>query len=185
MAAGPPAELDRAAPYFAYGSNLLTARLRARTPSARPLGVARLPDHRLAWHKIGDDESGKCDAAPEPGATVWGVLYVIDASDLPVLDRAEDLGRGYAAALVQVHLDGMPRAAWTYRACRCDAALRPFAWYKDLVLAGAREHGLPDATVHAMAAVSAVPDPDAARDAAARRLLPGGRKDGRKVPGCC
>ncbi|TNF88372.1 MAG: gamma-glutamylcyclotransferase, partial [Gammaproteobacteria bacterium] len=39
--------------YFAYGSNMSPARLQARVPSARPLGVYRLKGHRLSFHKRG------------------------------------------------------------------------------------------------------------------------------------
>ena len=39
----------------------------------------------------------------------------------------------------------LPHHAFTYHAnpARIDAALRPFDWYKDYVVRGAREHGLP------------------------------------------
>ena len=47
--------------YFAYGSNMSSVRLRARVNSAQPLGVARLPGHRLRWHMHSLDGSGKCD----------------------------------------------------------------------------------------------------------------------------
>ena len=81
--------------YFAYGSNLLTRRLRARVPSARPLGPALLKGHRLAWHKISRDGSGKCDITPDPGGTVWGVVFEIDPQKKCGLDRTEALGFGY------------------------------------------------------------------------------------------
>lgn len=38
---GPPEPTE----YFAYGSNMATARLRARMPSAQPIGIATLPGH--------------------------------------------------------------------------------------------------------------------------------------------
>ena len=50
--------------YFAYGSNLLTCRLRQRTPSARVVDRAILRQHELRWHKAATDGSGKCDAVP-------------------------------------------------------------------------------------------------------------------------
>ncbi|MDQ2928209.1 MAG: gamma-glutamylcyclotransferase, partial [Pseudomonadota bacterium] len=65
---------------FAYGSNMCSRRLRERTPSARALGVGRLPGHKLAWHMAGGDGSAKCDIV-ETGReedVVWGVLYEID-----------------------------------------------------------------------------------------------------------
>ena len=45
--------------YFAYGSNLSSPRLRARVPSARPEGVARLEGQRLALDKPGRDGTAR------------------------------------------------------------------------------------------------------------------------------
>lgn len=59
--------------YFAYGSNMSSARLRARVPSCRPIGIAFLPGHELRFHKRSKDGSGKCDAFQvEGGAGVVG-----------------------------------------------------------------------------------------------------------------
>lgn len=57
---------------FAYGSNMLTARLRERVSSARPVGTACLPGFSLRWHKVSVDRSGKCDVVEDatPGACV-------------------------------------------------------------------------------------------------------------------
>lgn len=99
--------------YFAYGSNMLLARLRERTPSARRVAVARLPGHVLRWHKAGQDGSGKCDvvAVADAAACVHGVLYEIARAEKPRLDRAESLGVGYDEMRVQV------QALATGRAC--------------------------------------------------------------------
>jgi gamma-glutamylcyclotransferase len=47
--------------YFAYGSNMLTERLKARVPSTRPISPAILSDYDLRFHKRSTDKSGKCD----------------------------------------------------------------------------------------------------------------------------
>ena len=52
-----------------------------------------------------------------------------------------------------------------------DATLAPFGWYRDLVVAGARENALPDRYISALAAVTAVADPDEGRARRHRRLL--------------
>jgi gamma-glutamylcyclotransferase len=44
---------------FAYGSNMLTRRLRERAPSARTVGTGVLHGHTLRWHKVGQDSSGQ------------------------------------------------------------------------------------------------------------------------------
>ncbi|MFU8878007.1 MAG: gamma-glutamylcyclotransferase family protein, partial [Wenzhouxiangellaceae bacterium] len=79
--------------YFAYGSNLLPARLAARTPSARIIGPAVLTGNRLAWHKHGVDDSGKCDIVKTGTLAdrVFGAVYEIEVDDWNALDRAEEL----------------------------------------------------------------------------------------------
>ena len=138
---------DDAYTYFAYGSNMSSLRLRLRTPSARALGIGRLPGHALRWHKLGRDGSGKCDIAEsgEQVGGVWGVLYRIALAEKPILDRIEGLGIGYEEEEVRVETEDGPVAALTYKAKpgRIDAQLRPLADYKRHVLLGAREHGLP------------------------------------------
>lgn len=173
-----PEDTRNAVKIFAYGSNMCTARLRARVPSARPLGVAALAGHILRFHKRGwRDGSGKGDAcrSPEPGARVWGVVFGIDPAGKADLDRAEGLGRGYDDVEVRVTTpEGVEHTAWMYQAA--PAAIEPdaipFRWYRDLVLAGAREHGLPhDYVRDHIACHPARPDPDADRARRHRTLV--------------
>jgi gamma-glutamylcyclotransferase (GGCT)/AIG2-like uncharacterized protein YtfP len=150
--------------YFAYGSNMLRNRLRERVPSAEPIGVARLTGHRLAWHKVSTDGSGKCDIVPgSPGDEVWGVLFEIDPEHKADLDRIEGVGEGYESVRVVLDMDGTPLEAETYRAIAVDSELRPYGWYKALVVAGARENGLTEAYVQTLDGVPAVRDTDAER----------------------
>jgi gamma-glutamylcyclotransferase (GGCT)/AIG2-like uncharacterized protein YtfP len=158
---------------FAYGSNMLQARLQARTPSARPLGCALLRGYRLHWHKVGQDGSGKCSivATGHAGDEVHGVVYAIARAEKPLLDAVEGLGQGYDEQLLTVeHADG-PLQAWAYVATDIDPGLRPYCWYHALVLAGALERGLPADYVATIAAVSVMPDPDAQRVARNRSLI--------------
>jgi len=156
---------------FSYGSNMATRRLRARTPSARAVGVAELAAHELRWHKRGRDGSGKCDVVPA-AATVWGVVFEIALAEKPLLDAAEGLHAGYAEREVGLVVAGRgPVRARLYHATDVDSSLLPYDWYKALVVAGAREHGLPQPYVRALDAVAARPDPDARRAAVHRSLL--------------
>lgn len=141
-----PVDRARTYRYFAYGSNMSTVRLRGRTPSACALGIGRLTHHALCWHKIGRDGSGKCDAAPaDADDVVWGVLFAVPWSEKPALDAAEGLGTGYFEKEVRVVTGDGECRALTYQANpeRTDPGLRPREWYKDYVVSGAREHGLP------------------------------------------
>jgi hypothetical protein len=162
--------------YFAYGSNMATARLRARMPSAEPIGVAALPGHVLRFHKRSKDGSGKCDAFETGGDedVVFGVLFKFDPAERPALDQAEAAGKGYDPVTVTViNKKGNRRKVLTYRASpeHIDDRLKPYGWYMDHVLAGAAEHGLPETYVETrFHNVEAVEDLNRERDAKERQL---------------
>ena len=139
-------------------------RLRNRTPSARFVGVARLPRHVRRWHKKGRDGSGKCDVVytGDPSDAVWGVLFAIEDSEKPALDRDEDLGIGYLTKTVRVLASNGALCAFTYHAKpgQTDPALRPTAWYKAHVARGAREHSLPAEVLREIDQVDVRPNGD-------------------------
>ena len=164
---------------FAYGSNLHPARLRARVPSAEFLVRARLGGYELRFHKRGLDGSGKADAflTGTPEHVVWGMLFTLDRVDKPRLDRVEDLGGSYRQVEVRVEaVDGGFHSAFAYVAlpAAIEEGLPPYRWYKELVVAGAREHGFPAGYIHRLERLPARTDPDPARARRHRRLL-GGR----------
>ena len=132
--------------YFGFGSNMSTERLQARVPSARARGKGRLLHHTLRWHKLGRDGSGKCDIVPtDAPSVVWGVLFDVAWAEKPALDAAEGLGVGYFEKEVRIVTEDGECIALTYYANpdRLDSTIRPLDWYKDYVVRGAREHGLP------------------------------------------
>jgi cation transport regulator ChaC len=150
--------------YFAYGSNMLSARLLARTASARPLGPALLPGWTLRFHKAGDDGSGKCDIlALGPGYVVAGVVYRLDAVELARLDRVE--GPGYRRRRVRVDQSGRRIDCEAYLATRIDPQLRPYDWYRQLVIAGLREHRIGAPVLQLVESTPDRPDPQPDRPA--------------------
>ena len=162
--------------YFAYGSNMLTARLRERVHSATAVGIGQLPGHALHWDKRSTrDGSGKCAAevTGQQDDVVWGVVFELDPEDKPVLDKAEGLGAGYMEKTVNVLTEVGPLTAVTYYATNKDASLRPYHWYKALVIAGAREHGLPANYRSRLELVGTVSDPDSLRARRHGELLAG------------
>lgn len=162
--------------YFAYGSNMLTSRLRARTPSARVVTVATLAHHELRWHKVSRDGSGKCDIVPDPTRThsVLGVVFEIPIIEKPELDRAEGLGMGYDERQMEVHAACGPLLPSTYQATHIDRLALPYSWYKALVIAGAREHRFPDLYIRALETARTKGDQDRDREAANLLLANGG-----------
>ena len=75
--------------YFAYGSNMSSARLRDRIPDAQSIGRAHWPGMRLAFNKVGVDGSGKANLVADPGSVAWGVLFKIPGDAWAILDAFE------------------------------------------------------------------------------------------------
>lgn len=148
---------------FAYGSNMLTRRLQARTPSARPESTGFVAGYSLTFEKVSREKSGrrsgKADmkATGQPADRVFGVLFSIAKVEEPKLDEAE--GPGYRKSDVDVQTEQGPRRAVAYVAIDTDAALHPYHWYKALVIAGAVEHGLPQDYIDWLWTIESRPDP--------------------------
>jgi gamma-glutamylcyclotransferase (GGCT)/AIG2-like uncharacterized protein YtfP len=143
--------------YFAYGSNLCVGRLRERVPSAACVGRARLPGRRLVTDKLGRDGSGKANLREDASATVWGVLYRIQSAHWAELDACEG---GYSRVSLEVVTEAGARLlAQTYVSETLTADPVPYAWYKRLVIEGARAHGLPADYVATLEAWPEKPDP--------------------------
>ena len=152
--------------YFSYGSNMSIRRLRARVPSAKFVAVATLATHKLEFHKAGNDGSGKCDAAATGSAhhSVIGVVFYINRSEKPVLDRKEGLGYGYEEKIVAVtSTEGATMEAATYYATHIDSTLKPYHWYKEHVMTGARENGFPGLYLSTISNIDSIADPDPQR----------------------
>jgi cation transport regulator ChaC len=160
--------------YFAYGSNMLSRRLQERTPSATAIGIGFVEGRRLAFHKVSKDGSGKCDieSTGTQSDRAFGVLFSVASAEKRDLDRAEGLGNGYKEENITVHRsDGTTVDAITYVATAIEPALRPYDWYKALVVAGAIEHSLPPAYVEWIRTFHSQPDPNVERRAKNERLL--------------
>jgi len=157
--------------YFAYGSNMRSAWLRARVPNAAVHRRAELRDYELRFRKRSSDGSSKCDVVPADGRVVHGVVFEIPLDEKPTLDAAEGLGRGYQEIRCTVTTpEGVSIEAFMYvaEANAIDEDLLPYSWYKRIVLAGAREHGLPAAFVATLEQMECRDDPE---DERAQRAL--------------
>lgn len=81
--------------YFACGSNMDWDQMRERCPSARFVGVAKLPEHKLAFSRRSKKRGcGVADAVADQGSSVWGVVYEVDDRDVGQLDAAEGYSPG-------------------------------------------------------------------------------------------
>src|SRR5579871_848199 len=96
--------------YFAYGSNMCRAPMRARCPSAREVGVATLAGHRFLV-----TADGYASIAPEPGGLVHGLLWRLAPRDLAVLNAYESLDSGlYRSVTLPVRVGARQVPAMVY-----------------------------------------------------------------------
>ncbi len=131
--------------YFAYGSNMDEAAMRARCPKSKPIGRGRLARHRFALMA-----DGYATVVRDPASEAHGVLYDLALSDMPALDRYEEVSRGVYSKAMQPVLrpDGRPVRALVYIGAAPPAAgqaKKPD--YMKGVIAAARSAGLPAAYV--------------------------------------
>jgi len=133
---------------------------------AKFVAVAILLGHRLRFHKVSSDGSGKCDAELTDDLVdrVIGVVFEISGGEKPDLNRTEGLRHGYVEKEVEiVTASGETTHAMMYFATRIDPSKKPYHWYKRHVLAGAWGNNLPAEYVAQIESVDAVDDPDKAR----------------------
>ena len=152
--------------YFAYGSNMSSRRLLARTASARIHSIATLHEHELKFHKVSLDGSGKCDVVPcaQKQSQVHGVVYQIASSDITRLDTYEGLGKGYDKKFLTVtSQSNQALQVMLYSAIHTDPLMQPYHWYKQHVLIGAKENNLPRPYIQHIEQIESITDLDTNR----------------------
>lgn len=149
-------------------------RLQERAPSAEKIGVFTLKEHQLCFHKISNkDGSGKCDAFETNNIenVVIGALFEINKNEKGALDKAEGLGYGYDEKIVKVQNEsGEVFEALTYYATHIDSSLKPYSWYLNHVVIGAKETNVPTQYLAVIELIHAIEDPDKKRDAQQRAM---------------
>ncbi|WP_020175802.1 gamma-glutamylcyclotransferase family protein [Methyloferula stellata] len=144
--------------YFAYGSNMDTEAMRALCPKSRALGLARLAKHRIFVM-----EEGYASVRAEASAIVHGVLYDLALSDVPALDRYEEVSRGLYRKVTQpvLRTGAAPVRALIYvGGSRMEAVPRPDYW--PAILKAARDWALPQAYVSQLETLGGIPSVEAA-----------------------
>ncbi len=147
--------------YAAYGSNLHPLRLSLRLPKSRFAGAAIVAGTRLCFHKRSKDRSGKCNIV-SGNDSVHLAIYELNGQEKAELDQIEGAGMGYSVEKIEVPGFG---ECFTYVATASfiDDDLRPYSWYKELVLAGCEALRLPIDYITMIRGIAAIEDPDQAR----------------------
>ncbi len=136
--------------YFAFGSNMAReVFLRRRTMRCERGEPAVLEGHRLAFTEPGlvfGVEPSFANIEPAPGHTVHGVLWQIPDDDFARLLTTESPNYQATAVSVSGTRSGTV-PAMTLRSRRRQLEKAPSRRYLGLLVAGAREHGLPPSYV--------------------------------------
>jgi len=161
--------------YLAYGSNLHPLRLLERVPSAAFLFSFELEQYRLLFEKKGQDDSGKCNIrfTGRPDDKVHAAMYQLEAQHKPLLDAFEGLGEGYVEQAMQLEHQSQSYACFSYIAQPeyIETDLKPYHWYKSLVLLGAQYLEFPEDYIADIELVDSRQDFDALRQEEHKQLL--------------
>ena len=134
---------------FCYGSNMNTERITERCSSSRFISRAKVNGYKLLFNKRSKDKSGKANLIyTGDKSLVWGVIFDISEDQKPILDKAEGLGKGYDEyKLIVINDLGEEIECVCYIATDekyLDNNLKPYDWYKEYCLIGAKQHNLPE-----------------------------------------
>ncbi|MEH6471615.1 MAG: hypothetical protein V7752_10205 [Halopseudomonas sp.] len=157
--------------YLAYGSNLHPYRLQQRIASSKLIARIEIPNHRICFHKRGQDGSGKCDLVNgEYNDRCFGALYQMARSDIGELDLIE---AGYQRNNIQLELAGKQCSGFTYQALPelIDDRLQPFDWYHELISLGADHLQINANHRDSLQQCTPLSDPESKRAEQQRRLL--------------
>lgn len=132
--------------YFGYGSNMSSAMMQEWCPNHRLIGKAELVDWKLAFTRLSQRwGAGVADIVEVKNSVVWGGLYEISESDLNALDKKEGNGKNYQRIECDAVADRQSYHAFSYVVIdKASNAIPTSIAYRDTILQGARELGLPD-----------------------------------------
>ena len=136
-----------------------------RAPSAELVCVTKHPNHALTFHKRSNDGSSKCNMFNSESDLIYGAIYKLNPEHKDELDRFEGKGYGCIDNLITLEHKDDEYTCFTYLAQQSHIAsdLKPYHWYKKLVILGAQYLQFPDSYIASIEAVESIEDPDATR----------------------
>ena len=129
--------------------------------------IGKLSKHRLSFHKKSDDRSSKCNLfhTGSESDLIYGAIYEIHPEHKSVLDRFEGEGFGYTNNQIKIQHQDQEHDCFTYIAQQSHITddLRPYHWYKELVVLGARHLQFPESYILSIESVVSMEDPNEQR----------------------
>lgn len=140
-------QCDSSSVYFAYGTLLDQTEMTRFCPSAKSLGIFRLPGYRLSFAYCKKNRpDGGCDLVSAPENLMFGVLYEMPPSELSNLSKLSGHGDGLWTDMQITLLDENDREvpAKTYIIPTPSGDFSPVADYVAPILKGLDQPGIPE-----------------------------------------
>lgn len=159
---------------FAYAGNMDVEKFSKSVPSAKKIGIGKLPGYSFIFNTTADDESSKANVVPsfEADAAVWGVLIDIADSEKDLFFNPDPATNDLALENVNVLDENdniYPAVVFVAKPHAINTHLLPYDWYQEKLLKLATDAGLPDHYITQIALMTTKPDPDEQRAARRRK----------------
>nr|XP_039270052.1 gamma-glutamylcyclotransferase-like [Styela clava] len=143
--------------YFGYASNLADYKVGLECKSCRLESIARLDGFTLSFGEYCPDWcGGSATLRKEAGSEVWGAVWVIDNSEMDILDEQEHVTSGqYKAVIIEVvgKDDRIIQCRAYEQIDKQGEPSKPSPQYLAVILDGARKCGLPNGYIAKLEAV--------------------------------
>lgn len=159
---------------FAYAGNMDVEKFSKSVPSAKKLGIGKLPGYNFIFNLTAADESSKANVVQsfEPDAEVWGVLIGIAHNERDNFFNPDPNTNDLILETVNV-VDGddniYPAELFTAKPHAINTHLLPYDWYQQKILKLATDAGLPESYIAQIALMATKTDPDKQRAAKRRK----------------
>lgn len=153
---------------FSFAGNMDVDKFATIVPSAKKIGIARLPGYNFIFNRTDDDLSSKANIllSDDPNDSVWGVLTKLDEIEWPNFYNVGTYSIDFKLETVncidtdeKIHIARVfvaePHAVNTH--------LLPYDWYHKKVIHLAKNAGLPEGYISKISMMPFKVDPDEER----------------------
>lgn len=160
---------------FAYAGNMDVDVFVKSVPSAKKIGIGKLPGYEFVFNTTADDESSKANVVPsfEADAEVWGVLIDIADDEKDLFFNPDPATNDLTLESVNVLDENdniYPALVFIAKPHAVNIHLLPYDWYQQKIVKLAKEVGLPESYIAQIALMASKADPDEQRAARRRKV---------------
>jgi len=153
---------------FAYAGNMNVDEFAKLVPSAKKIGVAKLPGYKFIFNTTAPDESSKANVVRslEPNAAVWGILIQINDEERENFFNPDPVTNDLELELVSCVTQNeitYHAEVFTAKPHAVNTHLLPYDWYHQRIIKLTKDADLPKAYISQITAMAFKTDPDEER----------------------